>query len=173
MTNYYIAISIFCLTLGGYLAIKIKRWINIRAMKKRFKAGATAERNAVPLLKRNGFKITDDQPGRNCFFEVDGEKIKYNVRADYLAERKGKKYVVEVKSGEKAPDPNFSDTRRQLLEYDHVYRPDGLILADMKNVVLKTIEFNIDRPSYTWLDKLKAAALFLAIGIAIGIVLAH
>jgi hypothetical protein len=163
-----LALPIILLTIGGFLSLKVKRWLNIRTMRKRFDKGAQAEIDAVGLIESNGFKITEDQSEVDCSFKVDGEKTSYTLRADFLATKNGKKYVIEVKSGDSAPDPKYSETRRQLLEYDHVYRPDGLLLADMKEVELHTIEFDIDRPSHTWLDKLKAATLFLAIGVAIG-----
>jgi len=164
-------IYVVLLAIGGYFALKIKRWANIRAMKKRFDKGAQAELDAVVLIESNGFKITEDQSKVDCSFKVDGEKVSYTLRADFLATKNGKKYVIEVKSGDSAPDPKYSATRRQLLEYDHVYRPDGLLLADMKEVALHTIEFDIDRPSHTWTDKLKAAALFLSFGMALGFAL--
>ena len=167
--NYtYLTLSLILLTIGGFLALKIKRWLNARAMRKRFDKGAQAERDAVKLIESNGFKITEDQARIDCSFKVDGKKVIYNLCADYLATKNGKKYVIEVKSGDNAPDPKYSATRRQLLEYDHAYRPDGLLLADMKEVELHTIEFDIDRPSHTCLNKLKVAALFLAIGVAMG-----
>ena len=36
-----------------------------------------------------------------------------------LVERRGRRFVAEVKTGERAPDPLARPTRRQLLEYAH------------------------------------------------------
>ena len=102
----------------------------------------------------------------------DNKKVNYKIRADFIVTKGGKKFVIEVKSGEKAPDPKTPATRRQLLEYAHAYQADGVLLADMTDVVLREIEFDINRTRYSWFDKLKAAILFTIIGAIVGFVIA-
>lgn len=58
-----------------------------------------------------------------------------------LAERRGRIYVVEVKTGKVAPNPETRATRRQLLEYAHAFDTDGVLLADMESRKLMAIEF--------------------------------
>ena len=131
------------LGIGGWAALFLRRWIAAFRMKRRFAVGARAEKDAVTLLERHGYAILEGQVSEESVFLVDGEETVCALRADYIAQKEGKRFVVEVKSGESAPSPTNSATRRQLLEYEHVFRPDGLILADMHAGKLKRIEFGL------------------------------
>ena len=51
------------------------------------------------------------------------------MRADLIVSRAGRRYVAEVKTGAVAPDVRHAPTRRQLLEYQHAYRADGVLLV--------------------------------------------
>ncbi len=133
----------FLLVAGGWLALRVRKWFADFKMKRRFAKGAEAEKDAVALLERHGYSILDGQASDENVFLVDGEETSSAVRADYIVEKDGQRFVVEVKSGDSAPSPTHSETRRQLLEYEHVFRPDGLILADMTAGVLKRIEFGL------------------------------
>ena len=134
---------VFLLSAGGYLALRGRKWFADVKMKRRFAIGAEAEIDAVALLERFGYSILDGQVSGENVFLVDGEETSSAVRADYIAEKDGQRFVVEVKSGKSAPSPTHSATRRQLLEYEHVFRPAGLILADMTAGALKRIEFGL------------------------------
>ena len=133
----------FLLVAGGWLALRVRKWLVDFKMKRRFAKGAEAEKDAVALLERHGYSILDRQASGENVFLVDGEETSSAVRADYITEKDGQRFVVEVKSGESAPSPTHPATRRQLLEYEHVFRPAGLILADMTAGVLKRIEFGL------------------------------
>jgi hypothetical protein len=62
--------------------------------------------------------------------------------------QKGKKtFVAEVKSGQVGIDPTEPATRRQLLEYDYVYKPDGLLLVNMLDQKIYQVKFSF--PKYT------------------------
>lgn len=133
----------FLLCVGGWAALRVRKWFAAFTMKRRFAIGARAETDAVALLERHGYTILEGQANGENVFLVDGEETVSVVRADYLAEKDGERFVVEVKSGDSAPSPKNSATRRQLLEYEHVFRPDGLILADMREGILKRIDFGL------------------------------
>jgi len=135
--------GVFLLIAGGWVALRVRKWFADFTMKRRFAKGARAEEDAVTLLEEHGYSILDGQASDENVFLVDGEETSSAVRADYIAEKDGQRFVVEVKSGDSAPSPTHSATRRQLLEYEHVFRPDGLILADMTAGVLKLIEFGL------------------------------
>ncbi|MCB9742678.1 MAG: hypothetical protein H6740_08765 [Alphaproteobacteria bacterium] len=98
-----------------------------RARNRRALAGEGA---AETLLEDEGFVILERQARREAWMEIDGEPVAFGVRADLLVERDGLLYVAEVKTGERAPDPRHAATRRQLLEYQRVFEPDGLLLVD-------------------------------------------
>lgn len=98
---------------------------------------------------------------------VDDQRLEFEVRADLLVSRWWRTYVVEVKTGESAPNPKNSATRRQLREYAAVYEADGLILADMSAGKLYQIRFPAKStgPRPAWL-----ATMFL-LGAMLGVVL--
>lgn len=55
--------------------------------------------------------------------------------------RKGRRYVAEVKTGERAPDPCHPPTRRQLLEYAMVFEANEVLLVDVPAGEIRTISF--------------------------------
>ena len=110
-------------------------------MRRRFRRARKGELEAEQLLRRRGYTVLDDQVRRTSHLLVDGERVEYEVRADLLATRRGRTYVVEVKTGKAAPRPTHAATRRQLREYAEVYEADGLLLADMSAGALRAIEF--------------------------------
>jgi hypothetical protein len=85
----------------------------------------TAER----LLEARGFRIEARQARLAWHPEVDGERCEVEVRADLIVSRGGRRFVAEVKTGAVAPDVRHAPTRRQLLEYQHAYRADGVLLV--------------------------------------------
>lgn len=103
-----------------------------RRSKRRTRKAIRAEGHAERLLEREGFEILERQVSGHWTMLVDGEEVEAGVRADLLVGRAGQIFVAEVKTGERAPDPSFPATRRQLLEYLHVFEPDGLLLVDME-----------------------------------------
>ena len=100
-----------------------------RARQRRAERG---ERQAERLLRREGFRVEERQASVHWTMEVDGEPAEVEARADLLVRRGRRRYVAEVKTGDRAPDPCFPRTRRQLLEYDLVYDVDGVLLVDME-----------------------------------------
>jgi hypothetical protein len=166
---------IFVFGIGGWLALRVRKWRAVFSMKHRFAVGAKAELDAVSLLKKHGYTVLGDQVSGQNVFLVDGKEVTSVVRADFRAEKDGKSYIVEVKSGDSAPSPRNSATRRQLLEYEHVFRPDGLILADMREGTLKSVDFGLQKPRPVakrsragWRPLLIAAVAGLVVGLLLG-----
>jgi len=141
MDNVELSVALLLLLLGAWLGIYGYRRIKIFFMRQRFKRGAQAEHKARAVLEREGYKLLDEQKSIKPTVLVDGTPHKYSVRIDVVATRGGQTYGVEVKSGKKAINPTERSTRRQLLEYAHVYAFDGLILLDMETPRLMKIEF--------------------------------
>jgi len=112
-----------------------------RALQQRFERGRRGEVAALKWLTRRGFRILATQVSQDAHFWVNGQPRTATVRADMLAERRGRIYVVEVKTGKVAPNPETRATRRQLLEYAHAFDTDGVLLADMESRKLMAIEF--------------------------------
>ena len=74
-------------------------------------------------------------------YQVDKTVQKAKLITDYIVEKGGKTYIVEVKSGKSAITLSDRNTRRQMLEYDFVIPNDGVILLDMENKKLQLVEF--------------------------------
>ncbi|MCA9246325.1 MAG: hypothetical protein KDA42_04390 [Planctomycetales bacterium] len=141
MSVVYLLLAAGLLVIGAYAALKVQRWSDQRRMRARFRKGRVGEASALALLEREGFEILDDQATRESGLWVDDQWVAVTVRADYLAQRAGERFVVEVKTGQSAPNPASRATRRQLLEYSLVYDVDGVILADMEAERLVRIRF--------------------------------
>ncbi len=129
------------------LANAWRRYRLRRKLGQRAHQGRQGERAACQLLRQSGYHILDVQRTQQGAVHVDGTPHSYHVRADYLVESnrgatRGRRYVVEVKTGHEAPQPTSRATRRQLLEYQHVYDVDGILLADMQSRKLHHIRFD-------------------------------
>ena len=136
----FISGGIICL----FLFIKIGNWLRAKRLRKRFSRSRQAEKEAEKILKKNGYVILDAQKSKPLLITI-GDKIhRYLVRIDYLARKRGKVYVVEVKSGEKIPYITNRETRRQMLEYYLAYQPSGILLLNMKNKTISEVKFQFE-----------------------------
>jgi len=136
----FISGGIICLI----LFIKISNWLRAKRLRKRFSKSRQAEKEAEKILRKNGYVIIDAQKSKPLLITI-GDKIhRYLVRIDYLARKRGKVYVVEVKSGEKIPYITNRETRRQMLEYYLAYQPCGILLLNMKNKSISEVKFQFE-----------------------------
>lgn len=128
--------------------IELLAWLRALRLRWRFWRARSLENKARALLQRRGYRVIDEQVSRRAAVEVDGAPRTYLVRADYLARGPaGELYVVEVKSGQTAPDPLGTATRRQLLEYQLVYaEARGVLLVDMARRALIPVRFALPEP---------------------------
>ena len=99
-------------------------------MRARARRAAAGERAAEPLLRREGYRILERQARASLEYALDGAPVAVEVRADLLVERGGRRWVAEVKTGERAPRLSTRATRRQLLEYGHAFDAAGVLLVD-------------------------------------------
>ena len=76
------------------------------------------------------------------------------MRIDYLVKKRGKVYVVEVKSGEKTSYITNRETRRQMLEYYFAYQPKGILLLNMKNKSISEVKFQFKNVFHQWIIKI-------------------
>lgn len=119
----------------------LRGWLRKSAIKRRFKRGFRGESIARDYLKRNRYKILGEQVEVEGAMKIDGEEHSYSVRADLLAEKRGRTAFIEVKTGKKAIDPLSRATRRQLLEYVALYDVDEALFFDAEHKKLMRIEF--------------------------------
>ena len=142
-------ILIFILFIGGgivclILYIRISNWLRTKRLRKRFSKSRQAEKEAEKILRKNGYAVIDAQKSKPLLITIGNKIHRYLVRIDYLARKKGKVYVVEVKSGEKIPYITNRETRRQMLEYYLAYQPSGILLLNMKNKSISEVKFQFE-----------------------------
>lgn len=175
-SNTLIVLGLLVLmALTAWLTLVLRRKVAAAVLQARATRGRAGEAEAEKLLEARGYTILDAQVTQESGLYVEGEWRAVKVRADYLAEKAGKTFVVEVKTGAVAPDPASAATRRQLLEYHHVFDADGVILADMERRELLRIDFGPPPASETSEESLEPPpswrAPFLG-GLIVGLCLA-
>lgn len=137
-----LAVALLALvSLGLWLALLLERGRASRASRARVRRALAGERDAEDLLRQSGFTVVDRQVRGAWTLRVDGQDHEVEVRADLLVERDGQRLVAEVKTGQRAPDPLYPPTRRQLLEYGLVFACDGLVLVNPETRTLVEVQF--------------------------------
>ncbi len=132
--------------LAALMGVLFWFWLKRDQRSRRFKKASQAERDALQLARKAGYKVLSTQVAGVATIIVDGECLESALRADMLLSRWGRRYIGEVKSGKRAPDPRERATRRQLLEYSLAFEADGLLLFDMEQEKIRRIEF--PRPAW-------------------------
>jgi hypothetical protein len=115
-------------------------------MSRRVELSQISQEEAEELLKKKGFKIVSKQKRADIVTYIDGKPNLGYVQADFIVEKNNKRFVAEVKAGEMVSDPNEPSTRRQLMEYKFAYKPYGLLLVNMLDRTIHTVEF--ESPNY-------------------------
>ena len=104
------------------------------------------EERAAGLLEGQGFSVLGAQAVIEHPVRIDDRVVMIALRADYLAEKDGLRYVVEVKTGSLAPRIETSATRRQMLEYRIAFDVDGVLLVDAESGNVHEVTFpTLDR----------------------------
>ena len=134
-------VGLVAIILGIFIGLMFARWRVRWRMARSRRMGTRGEKQALKLLKRAGYRVTETQVSGEIDIEIDGVLEGHKVRADALATKAGQIFLVEVKGGETAADPRNRQTRRQLLEYALAFDTDGLLLVDTVNRQIRTIRF--------------------------------
>lgn len=120
----------------------MRRMWRRRRMRRRWARASAGEREAVSLLTEHGFLIEAAQVSGSYTIEVDGECIPVALRADYIVTCGRQRLIAEVKTGRLAPRLDTPATRRQLLEYQHAFDVDGVLLIDADGRSVRRIRFD-------------------------------
>jgi hypothetical protein len=123
------------------LVLASRRWIRRRRMTVRMQRAQRGEERAAATLEAHGYAILGAQVEAIHEVHVDARVVNVTLRADYLVEREGARYVVEVKTGALAPKIETSATRRQVLEYRVAFEVDGVLLVDGETGRVHAITF--------------------------------
>ena len=141
----YLAVLFAGILLGAYLINIINKFFRTKGYQDRAEFAQFSEEEAEKLLKKSGYKILARHPKATVITKVDGRDAVGYVMCDYLAKKAGRVFVCEVKSGQIGTDPTEPSTRRQLLEYDYVYQPHGLLLVNMLDQKIHEVDFCIPK----------------------------
>lgn len=123
------------------LVLASRRWLRRRRMTVRMQRAQRGEARAAAQLEALGYAVLGAQVEAVHEVHVDDRVVTVTLRADYLVEREGARYVVEVKTGALAPKIETSATRRQMLEYRVAFDVDGVLLVDGETGVVHAITF--------------------------------
>lgn len=134
---------------GGFLLYTIFKSLRKNRLRHKMNRARKAEGRALKFLTASGYEILDVQKRVPFVTFVDGKPYKNSIQADYVVTKAGCRYVVEVKTGEEATQVTNTQTRRQLLEYFLIYRPDGILLLDMERQVIREVNFQVDLPLWS------------------------
>jgi hypothetical protein len=146
-----VAIAV-ALVLAAVLVVgRLQRWGKRRRMSLRMERAVAGEERAAGLLEGRGFAVLGAQAVIEHAVQIDDRVVTVALRADYLAEKDGRRYVVEVKTGAVAPRIETSATRRQMLEYRIAFDVDGVLLVDAESG-------NVHEVTFPMLERLGAAA---------------
>jgi Holliday junction resolvase-like predicted endonuclease len=147
----------------------LRLWWRGRRARRRMARAAAGEARAEALLERRGYTVVGRQVQHRSRLFVDGEAVPFELRADLVVARGGRRYVAEVKTGREAPRPTHPATRRQLLEYRAVLDVDGALLVDAEAERVYEVAFPAGAsPRRGW-----APFVWVAVGGAIGALLAR
>lgn len=151
---------------SGWLVWRVLRWRTSVVAGQRARRGLAAEGRAASLLARAGFSICERQP--RAFWPVaqDGAAREVALRGDYLVQRRGRRYLAEVKTGDAAELSASAATRRQLLEYQLAFGVDGVLLVCPEHEAVYHVEFLALRRSAPsrWPVLLGALSVGLSLG---------
>ena len=128
--------------LAGMLAVgRLRRWGKRRRMSLRMERAVAGEERAAGLLEERGYEVLGAQAVIEHAVRIDERVVTVALRADYLAAKDGRRYVVEVKTGAVAPKIETSATRRQMLEYRIAFDVDGVLLVDAESGKVHEVTF--------------------------------
>lgn len=116
---YWLALTaFFCLWIGSILQSHWATWRDQRKGRSVLGRGRRMERKAAKLLKACGYHVLDDKPKLTMMLRIEGEAVKFDITPDFLVEKDGTQYVVEVKYWQGAnPAIHNANIRRQVIEY--------------------------------------------------------
>lgn len=173
MVQNYLTITVVVLSIIVFVLAKFwfARQIENIKSRRRIDRGLQKEQEAKGLLISMGFRVVGEQREYSYELKVNDKIVGIKLRIDYLVERLGKIYVVEVKTGEKATSILSSSTRRQILEYATIIPCDGVYLLDMEMQKLSKIEFPLHPSSKSGLSI--SFLFWLIIGLSLGYFLAR
>ena len=129
---------------GSFLLVSLTlywvRWKMTRRGHQSNARGLQKEKEAEKWFIRQGYAILKSQPVREGQMLLDRQKESFEVQPDFILEKKGQKWVVDVKSGRHG-SVTLAATRRQLREYAAMFPECKCGLLDARSWNFHEIEF--------------------------------
>lgn len=146
------------------VTLSVWTWLRKRKFKSAMRRARLLEKRALGFLEEKGFQYLGEQVERASFFFLNGKRVPFRVRADYLLKRRGRKYIVEVKTGKQSESPENPNVRRQLLEYALLFAPWPVLLVDGEKQRVYEVRF----PRVASLKDRWVWALLFLLGFVVG-----
>ncbi|MFP4162435.1 MAG: hypothetical protein ACLFVE_00510 [Chitinispirillaceae bacterium] len=168
---WFILLSgILLIVLSSAVSFRLSKTLQNRKLRKRFSHGKASEEKAVRYFKKHGYRILDTQVKAESWFYANERKQSFEVKADLLVQKGGTQFLVEVKTGEDAK-PSHASTRRQIFEYNHIYKPDKLVLFDADREQHYLISFETVSANTVSRSNIKKLIAAVISGLAAGLLL--
>lgn len=122
--------ALLLLAIGFHVGLRLARGILRYRVARTRRTGRKGRARALALLRRAGWQVLEEEATAPGWLLLDGERREYVVRADALVRKRRRVCVAEFKGGAASSTVTHRDTRRQLLEYAHLFDVDGVLLVD-------------------------------------------
>ena len=148
----------FAFGLGLAACVAVGVWCGARAWQRRAShrvavvraARALAgEVRAAHMLQAAGYTIIGSQVQTTIAVAAGPTESAYGLRADFLVERGGQRFVAEVKTGDAAPLLGNVATRRQLLEYQIAFGVAAVLLVAPETGTITPVSFAMPQVAVT------------------------
>lgn len=123
------------------LTLLVLRWLRRRGGARGRSRGLAGERRARRVLERAGYRVLEQGVEGRAHVVVDGRRLETPLHVDYLVERSGERFLVEVKTGARRR-ATIDTTRRQLLEYCLAFGVDVVLLVDAEEGHIQRVSFD-------------------------------
>ena len=134
-------VPILTFVLGIMLTLQLVRWLGRVRGRSRHRKGHHAEKRAVKLLRKRGYRILETAPVIESTLIVDGETRVFAVTPDFLVSDGTRELVVEVKRHLQGNSIANAGIRRQVLEYLYAAERPCLLIA-MPEGSIEEIDLN-------------------------------
>ena len=133
--------ALLFLAVGVRTGFRLSRRVLARGPARARRLGRAGARRAVEILRRAGFTVLGTEVVREGAVEIDGRIEPFVVRVDAVVRRGGTLWVAEVKAGADTATAHDRTTRRQMLEYAHVFGASGVLLVDARRGHVHVVRF--------------------------------
>ncbi len=139
-TEAVVTLVVALVLFGLLLGVRLAAWRKRRRGRHVALRGARGEEAGVLVLEDAGYEVLETQVRAAATVAVDGDAEVYDLWIDAIAVRRGRRYVVEFKTGGVASIA-VASTRRQLLEYALAFPDHDLLLVDASQGTVYEIAF--------------------------------